>query len=115
MPTYLERVKAKFEQEKAERAEEKQSVESARADQWRDQMRPLRERLTDLLTTVPDDVKRNGVSLSELQVQLRGRKASKAHCGEVATALRQLGYRRVRVWKQSDDAGFNAVWKATGE
>lgn len=53
-----------------------------------------------------------GLSLSDLQVQLRGRKASKAHCGEVATALRQLGYRRVRVWKQTDTDGFNAVWKA---
>jgi hypothetical protein len=75
-------------------------------------MRPLHERLADLLSTIPEDVKSNGLSLSQIQVQLRGRKASKAHCGEVASALRQLGYRRVRVWKQTDSEGFNAVWRA---
>jgi SOS-response transcriptional repressor LexA len=75
-------------------------------------MRPLHERLADLLSAIPEDVKTTGLSLSQLQMQLRGRKASKAHCGEVATALRQLGYRRVRVWKQTDTAGFNAVWRA---
>lgn len=95
----------------AERQKNKEAVESARAASWRDAMRPLRDRLADLLSTIPADVKAKGVSLSQLQVQLRGRKASKAHCGEVATALRQLGYRRVRVWKQTDTDGFNAVWR----
>ena len=75
-------------------------------------MRPLKERLSDLLMTIPEEVKTTGISLTTLQVQLRGRKASKAHCGEVATALRQLGYRRVRLWKQTATEGFPAVWKA---
>jgi hypothetical protein len=110
MPTYLEQVKASCEQMNAQREERKRSVDASRAKEWRDQMRPLNNRLADLLATIPDEIKRNGLSLSDLQVQLRGRKASKAHCGEVATALRQLGYRRVRVWKQSDDAGFPATW-----
>jgi hypothetical protein len=45
-----------------------------------------------LLFTIPDEVRTAGLSLSGLQVQLRGRTASKAYCGEVvATALRQLG------------------------
>jgi len=111
MPTYLQQVQAAIEQQKKELTQKKQVVESARVDKWRDQMRPLQERLGDLLKTIPDEVKRTGLSLSDLQVQLRGRKASKAHCGEVAAALRLLGYRRVRVWKQSDDEGFNAKWK----
>ena len=96
----------------AEHQGKKEAVEAARTASWRDTMRPLKDRLADLLSSVPDDVKANGVSLSQLQVQLRGRTASKAHCGEVATALRQLGYRRVRVWKQTDTDGFNAIWRA---
>ena len=112
MPSYIEQLQASAAAAQSEQAQKKQAIDAARASSWRDSMRPLKDRLADLLTTVPDDVKANGLSLSALQVQLRGRKASKAHCGEVATALRQLGYRRVRVWKQTDTDGFNAVWKA---
>lgn len=84
----------------------------SRAASWRETHRPLKDRLADLLSTIPDEVKTTGLSLSALQVQLRGRTASKAHCGEVAAALRQLGYRRVRVWKQTTTEGFPAVWRA---
>lgn len=110
--TYLQELQAECEADQAESQQKKEVVDAERATSWRDQMRPLKDRLADLLTTIPDDVKTTGVSLSALQTQLRGRKASKAHCGEVATALRQLGYRRIRLWRQSDAAGFNAVWKA---
>lgn len=88
----------------------RQAAAVERAKSWRDQMRPLKDRLADLLITIPDGVKATGLSLSDLQVQLRGRTASKAHCGEVATALRSLGYRRARVWKQTAGSGFNAKW-----
>ena len=110
-PTYLQELQAEVEADQAERQRKKQTVDAARAASWRDAMRPLKDRLADLLSTIPQEVKTTGLSLSALQVQLRGRTASKAHCGEVATALRQLGYRRVRVWKQTDTDGFNAVWK----
>lgn len=109
---YLKSVLAYSDAQQAERQRKKQEADTARAASWRDAMRPLKDRLADLLNTIPDDVKANGISLSQLQVQLRGRKASKAHCGEVATALRQLGYRRVRLWRQTDTEGFNAVWRS---
>ncbi len=112
MPTYLQELQSEAEADKAERIRKKQAVDSVRAASWRDTMRPLKDRLADVLSTIPDEVKTTGLSLSALQVQLRGRTASKAHCGEVATALRQLGYRRVRVWKQTDTEGFPSVWKA---
>jgi Tfp pilus assembly protein PilN len=111
MTTFLQGVEALIEATRAERLREKQSIDAARAASWRDTMRPLKDRLADLLSTIPDEVRATGLSLSALQMQLRGRTASKAHCGEVATALRQLGYRRVRVWKQTDTDGFNALWK----
>lgn len=114
MPTYLEQVKALCAVKDAEHQTHKQAVDAARATSYRDEMRPLRDRLADLLKTYSPEAKATGLSLSDLQVQLRGRKAAKAHCGEVATALRELGYRRVRVWKQSNHTGFNAQWKAPG-
>lgn len=110
MPTYLQKVQAQCAAMDAERKQKKQTTDAALAESWRDTLRPLKDRLADLLRTIPDEAKRNGLSLSDLQVQLRGRKASKAHCGEVATALRQHGFHRVRVWKQSDTTGFNAIW-----
>ena len=112
MPTYLQELQREADAAQAESRRKKETADAARAASWRDSMRPLKERLADLLNTIPDEVKTTGLSLSDLQVQLRGRKASKAHCGEVATALRQLNYRRVRVWKQSDSEGFPAVWRA---
>ncbi len=112
MTTYMEELEAECIAEQQESQRRKEAVDAERAASWRDAMRPLKDRLADLLSTIPDDVKATGVSLSTLQVQLKGRKASRAHCGEVATALRQLGYRRIRLWKQTDAEGFNAVWKA---
>jgi hypothetical protein len=112
MLTYMQELQAECEAQQAESQRKKETVDAERTASWRDTMRPLKDRLADLLSSIPDNVKTTGLSLSTLQVQLKGRKASKAHCGEVATALRQLGYRRVRVWKQTDTDGFSAVWKA---
>lgn len=112
MATYMEELEAECQAQELESQRKKEAVDADRAAAWRDAMRPLKDRLEDLLSTIPDDVKATGVSLSALQVQLRGRKASKAHCGEVATALRQLGFRRIRLWKQTNDTGFNAIWRA---
>lgn len=111
MSTYLEKLNASTAAAQAERQRRKETLDAERAASWRDTMRPLQDRLADLLSTIPDEVKATGISLSALQVRLRGRTASKAHCGEVATALRQLGYRRIRLWRQNEAEGFNAVWR----
>jgi hypothetical protein len=65
MPTYIEKVKAEAQKQQAERSQKKQAVESARSDEYRSTMRPLNNRLADLLATIPDEIKRNGLSLSE--------------------------------------------------
>ena len=111
MSSYLEKAKASGAMQKAERQVKKDVADAAHAASWRDNMRPLRDRLADLLSSIPDDVKANGVALSSLQVQLRGRTAPKVHPGDLGTALRSLGYRRIRLWRQTDSAGFNAVWR----
>lgn len=111
MSPYIEKVKASGATQKAKCQTKKNVADAATAASWRDAMRPLRDRLADLLSSIPDDVKANGVALSALQVQLRGRTAPKVHPGDLGTALRSLGYRRIRLWRQTDSAGFNAVWR----
>lgn len=69
----------------------------------------LEARLTRLLATIPLEVQRDGISLPALQAALRGRWRGKCHPGELGSALRKLGFTRVRSW--SDGASFSAVWR----
>ncbi len=109
MSAYIEKVKASGDTRKAKCIVDEDAARTASS--WQESHRPLKDRLADLLSTIPQEVKATGLSLTQLQVQLRGRKASKAHPGDIGTALRQLGYRRVRVWKQTDAEGFGAIWR----
>ena len=77
--------------------------QSARA-----RLTPLDARLERLLTTIPTEVQREGLSLSTLQASLRGRWRGNCHPGELGAALRRLGFVRRRRW--APEAGFSAVW-----
>ena len=70
---------------------------------------PLEDRVARLLTTIPVEVQREGLSLSALQASLRGRRRGNCHPGELGAALRKLGFERRRDWSGSD--GFRAVWR----
>ena len=70
MPTYLQELQSDADTAQAESQRKKQAVDAARAASWRDTMRPLKDRLADLLSSIPQDVKSSGLSLSALQVQL---------------------------------------------
>jgi hypothetical protein len=71
---------------------------------------PLEVRLKRWLATVPEANQIEGLSLEALRQQLRGRKRGGAHTGELAMALRALGFRRVRRWGANRE-GFAAVWR----
>jgi hypothetical protein len=104
MSAYINQLNAQFEAEQAKRdianAAEQQAV--------RDRLTPLENRLQKLLSTIPVEVQREGLSLKTLQPSLRGRWRGTCHPGELGTALRKLGYKRIRKW--SDDSGFRALW-----
>lgn len=70
---------------------------------------PLPTRLQRLLETIPDCTKRDGLSLLELQAQLRGRKGGLPHIGEMGAAMRKLGWRRRRKWSD-ESAAFSSRW-----
>jgi hypothetical protein len=96
---------AKCQAEEVARREEKARRESQTA---RERLTPLEDRLSRLLATVPEEVQREGLSLSSLQTSLRGRWRGNAHPGEIGLTLRKLGYVRKRQWRGKDE--FKALW-----
>jgi hypothetical protein len=82
--------------------------ERAATQAARDRLTPLGERLSRLLATIPVEIQREGLSLASLQASLRGRWRGNCHPGELGTALRKLGLKRVRRWH--DEGGFQALW-----
>jgi hypothetical protein len=70
---------------------------------------PLHIRLQKKVDAIPTKTQQQGLSLLELQVRMKGRKGGMPHVGELAAALRKLGWIRRRQWSDSED-GFRAKW-----
>jgi hypothetical protein len=72
-------------------------------------MRPLIDRLRDLLAAIPEEEKYAGLVLRELQLRLKGRQGRSCSHAELGDCLRALGYRRRRRWDAQSE-GFRARW-----
>lgn len=70
---------------------------------------PLPTRLQLLLDTIPDCAKHPGLSLLELQAQLRCRKGGLPHIGEMGAVMRKHGWQRRRQWSEENTA-FSSRW-----
>ena len=70
---------------------------------------PLHVRLQKKVDAIPAATQQQGLSLLELQVRMKGRKGGMPHVGELASALRKLGWIRRRQWSNIED-GFRAKW-----
>jgi hypothetical protein len=79
---------------------------------YQERMRPLSERLKDLLAKMPNEIKNAGLPIAALQERLKGRFKGNANITELAKALRALGYVRHRQWSNSE--GFCARWYPDG-
>ena len=107
---WVSQLQAEFEREAMENAAAEEKVRLARqSEEARHRLTPLQDRLARLLATIPDEMKKQGLSLPVLQASLRGRSRGLCHPGELGDALRRLGFRRVRSWQ--NNAGFQAVWR----
>jgi hypothetical protein len=104
---YIQQLMRQVEQEEARRAEERRATKEAE----RERLAPLQDRLKRLLQQIPEEAQREGLSLMNLQAQLRarGRGHMLCHVGELGEALRKLGFRRERRW--CANAGFSALWR----
>lgn len=105
MPTYLEHVKNRVAASQAIAAEQ----QTAEAEIWRERLTPLEDRLAKLLTTIPPEIKNQGLSLPAIRNMLAGKWRGKCHPGELGIALRRLGYERRRNWSQGSQS-FRALW-----
>jgi len=105
MNAYVKELKRLGEAEIAEYAE----IREADHQTARDRLTPLETRLEKLLSTIPIELQREGLSLNTLQASLRGRWRGTCHPGELGAALRKLGFIRERRWS-GDDGAFKALW-----
>lgn len=83
-------------------------------DLGRKNLRPVRERLAALLERIPDAEKSGGLSLESLRRRLVGKFGRTASYVQVAEALRELGWVRVRSWQHAVAVGFAARWFPPG-
>jgi len=70
--------------------------------------KPLEQQITELMATLPPQVRNRPWSMAELVKQLSGKYRDRPHAQNVGEALRRLGWRRVRLWR--DGADGQRVW-----
>lgn len=107
MKLWCERMSEMIEQSAASAAAEAAAREK---EEWLHRLTPLQDRLEALLAKIPDEVKKEGLSLPVLQTMLKGStRGTVAHSGSLGAALRVAGFVRRRQWSQADD-GFRSKW-----
>lgn len=109
MSTYMESVRAQSETQIADKLAEREKQNGQAIVEWTERMTPLEERLAKLLSTIPTEIKSQGLSLPAIRNLLAGKWRGKCHPGELGTVLRKLGYQRRRAWS-TNEIGFTARW-----
>lgn len=71
--------------------------------------RPLVERIAEILAKMPPEQIAAGIRLEDVAAQITGKHVGRGQPGAVGEALRQLGYVRVREWRNSEQ-GFRSRW-----
>ena len=104
MRAYIEELRAAVAIDQAQRAEKNRVGTKA----TRQRLTPLDDRLSRLLSTIPGELQREGLSLAALQTGLTGRWRGNCHPGELGAGLRRLGFKRRRTY--DGEAGFRALW-----
>lgn len=109
MATYLDIIRAHSEGLTAVKSCADRMANENSISQWKERLTPLEERLTKLLTTMPPEIKSQGLSLPAIRSMLAGKWRGKCHPGELGIALRRLGYERRRNWATGSES-FSALW-----
>ncbi len=82
--------------------------ETSRAAKALAYLTPLHERLRTALTKFPPEALAEGLHMSQIWPLVSGRQRSKPRAFEVADALRQLGWQRLRIY--SDTTMPSGTW-----
>ncbi|MGA7180920.1 MAG: hypothetical protein WBX11_15230 [Thiobacillaceae bacterium] len=106
---YISTLLAHSEDTKKRREAELANKAQADAEQLAQRNSPLIDRLKRLIATLPDSERDQPRPLEFFAEQLKGRQKMTPHRGELAAALRKLGWRRTRCWRKSAN-GFRSLW-----
>lgn len=79
------------------------------AEQFAQRTTPLPDRLKRIIANLPETERDVPRPLEFFAERLRGRQRLTPHRGELAGALRALGWTRKRCWRESE-GGFRAYW-----
>ena len=79
-----------------------------RRDKYQARLVPLHERLRTALASFPADLIADGLHMDQVWPLALGRQKEKPRAFEVANALRQLGWQRVRYYR--DSAPSTTLW-----
>ena len=111
MKSYLNELNAQVEEQRAV-TQARSAAEAARAS---DRRTLLDDRLKHLLSTIPPEVQDEGLSIVAVQIMLRPRGCERSCCtaGQLADALRRLGFVRERRWRDGRSS-FRALWRKRG-
>jgi hypothetical protein len=107
MKSYLNELNAHVEEQRAV-TQARSAAEAARAS---DRRTLLDDRLKHLLSAIPPEVQDEGLSIVAVQTMLRpcGSEHSCCNAGQLADALRRLGFVRERRWHDGRSS-FRALW-----
>lgn len=114
MATYLETTRAHYDQLRADKTQIDMLADAKATAEWTERLTPLEDRLAKLLTTIPPEIKNQGLSLPAIRNMLAGKWRGKCHPGELGIALRRLGYQRRRNWSDGTQS-FSALWFMTAK
>jgi hypothetical protein len=78
-------------------------------DQFAQRAIPLIDRLKRIIGALPEAERNTPRPLEFFAERLRGRQRLTPHRGELAAALRALGWKRSRCWRDAE-GGFRAYW-----
>jgi len=104
MPTYLEQLQQYADEQNRLKAEAKTTTERKQ----KKQTKPLTDQISELMRTVPPQLRNRPWSMAELVARLDGKYRDRPHAQHVGEALVRLGWKRVRIYH--DGAEGHRVW-----
>lgn len=113
--TYIEKLRAEYQERNRLHQIQQEAEAKAKLVQSIKQIKrtkPLEDQITELMCTLPPQLRDRPWSMAELVNQLMGKYRDQPHPQQVGQALRRLGWRRERLWGN----GYEGVrvWMALG-
>ena len=105
---YAAELRARVEERSRLHRLQQEAQASAKPAQSLRQVKPLDAQITELMRSLPPQLRNRPWSMPELVQRLTGKYRDRPHAQQVGEALRRLGWRRERRWEKGFDGA--RVW-----